>query len=93
LGLTGSTPGVAHRADQLASGNRVAYRHMLSVSMQYFVKKTVLVPDGYSADIALSGIFHNAGHRRAQRWIRKVDSRLSIRPDIVIEVDAAMRIC
>jgi hypothetical protein len=48
--------GVAHRADRLAYANQVTSLHILSVGMQDFVRKSVGIPYGYSADIALSGI-------------------------------------
>lgn len=57
--------GIAHRADDLACDNRIADRDMPCLGMQDLVKKAVPVPDRYSADRALSGIFHNAVYWRA----------------------------
>ena len=59
-------PSVAHRADQLARGNRITYRDMPRIGMQDFMKKAVRIPDGYSPKRTLPGIFHDAGHWRVQ---------------------------
>jgi len=58
--------------------------------MQQFMKKAVLVSDGYSPNVSLTGVFHYAVHRRAQRRIAQI--QFSRSPLKVIEVHATMRI-
>jgi hypothetical protein len=92
FGIFGVHSGVPHRADQLACHNRIANRHMPRMSVQDLVKEAILVPYGYSPDIALTGVFHHAVHRCAQSWMLEIDSPLPIGSDVVVEIDAAMRV-
>jgi hypothetical protein len=67
---------VAHRTDHLARGNRITDRHMLTMGMEYFVRKAVRIPDGYCSIFVVLGFGHDASHRRTQRRMFKIDSRL-----------------
>jgi len=85
-------PGVAHRADQLAYDNPIAYRDMPRMGMQDSVKKAVRIPDGDSPSRTLPSVFHHAVHRCAQSRMLEIDSPLPIGSDGVVDIDAAMRV-
>lgn len=84
-------PSVAHRADQLACDNWIAHRDMPRMRMQDFVEKAICIPDSYSPNGTLPGILHDAGHGRAYSRVRQIDALLPIRPNVIVEIDAAMR--
>ncbi len=81
--------GVAHPADRLAYANQIASFQILSMGVQYFVRKAVRIPYGYSSESTLPRICcHDAGYRRTQLGIPAIDPRL---PDGIVEIDAAVR--
>ena len=81
--------GIAHRANRLAYANQITPPHLLGLSMQDFVRKSIGIPYGYSANTAFPGVCHDAGHRRPQFRIASIKPRV-LAADI-IEIDASMR--
>ena len=81
--------GIAHRANRLAWANQITPPHLLGLSMQDFVRKSIGIPYGYSANTAFPGVCHDAGHRRPQFRIASIKPRV-LAADI-IEIDASMR--
>ena len=70
----------------------IADRDMSRLGVQDFVKETILVPYGYSANIAFAGVFYHAVHGCAQSWMLEIDSPLTIGSDVIVEVPTAMRV-
>lgn len=68
--------GIAHRPNQLARSYRIASLDMPSIGMNNFVREPIRVPDSDSSVSALSCICHNAGYRRSQRRVCKIDPPL-----------------
>jgi len=60
-------PGVAHRANRLAYADQITSLHILGLGVQYFMRKSVRIPYGYSPESAFPRVCcHDAGYRRAQ---------------------------
>ena len=59
--------GIAHRANRLAYANQITSLHILGLGVQYFMRKSVRIPYGYSPESAFPRVCcHDAGYRRAQ---------------------------